>query len=83
MTYLDDLFAPYNEHLTVAELAEVLGIRVPTAYKWLKDGTVPGYKIGSAWVILRDEVKDRVLEGSNIPRDQLPGNPPPAVPPDE
>ena len=83
MTYLDDLFAGYPEHLTVAQLAEILGINTANAYRWLREGTVPGYKVGRAWIILRDEVKERVLEGSNIPRDQLPGNPPPAVPPDE
>lgn len=67
MSHLDDLFEGYPEQLTVSELAEILRIRVPTAYKWLREGTIPAYKVGSAWVILRDEVKDTVASGRNLP----------------
>ncbi len=67
MSRLDDLFARYPEHLTIGQLAEVLGVTKPTAYKWLQSGLVPGYKVGSAWVILRDEVRDHVAAGRNDP----------------
>jgi excisionase family DNA binding protein len=72
---LDELFEPYPEHLTVPELAKVLGVRPSTAYRWLQTGIVPGYKVGTTWVILRDEVRDLVASGRNLPGDPQP--PPP------
>lgn len=65
---LDDVFADYPVHLSVSQLAELLGIQKSTAYKWLNQGRIPAYKIGGAWVILRDEVKDALLS-SRHPRD--------------
>lgn len=70
VTRLDDLFAPYPEHLSVAQLGEVLGVTTQTAYRWLADGQVPGYKVAGAWVILRDEVKDHVEAGRNKLREE-------------
>jgi excisionase family DNA binding protein len=67
MSHLDDLFAGYPTHLSVVQLTELLGIQRSTAYKWLSDGTIPAYRVGSTWVILRDEVKDRVSSGRNLP----------------
>lgn len=69
MTRLDDLFADYPAHLSVGQMAEVLGISRPTAYKWLNEGTVPAYRVGGAWVILRDEVKDLIAAGRNLVED--------------
>jgi excisionase family DNA binding protein len=69
MNRLDDLFADYPAHLSVSQMAEVLGISRPTAYKWLNEGTVPGYRVGGAWVILRDEVKDLIAAGRNLAED--------------
>ena len=72
MTRLDDLFAPYSEYLSVNDLCKVLGIGRATAYKWLNDGTIPAYRVRGVWKILRDDVKDFVAMGSNLPRDALP-----------
>lgn len=69
MSHLDDLFEAYPEHLSVPQVAEVLGIKVPTAYKWLRDGVIPGYRVGKAWLVLRDEVKDAVRSGRNLALD--------------
>lgn len=69
MSHLDDLFEGYPEHLSVPQVAELLGIKVPTAYKWLRDGVIPGYRVGKAWVVLREEIKDAVLSGRNLPPD--------------
>ena len=63
---LDELFDRYPEHLTVPELADVLGVKRSTAYKWLQDGIVPAYKVGGAWVILRDEIRDLLASGRNL-----------------
>lgn len=65
MSRLDDLFAPYPEHLEVQQLADVLGVTRNTAYRWLQRGVVPGYKVDQSWVILRDEVRDHLAAGRN------------------
>ena len=71
---LDDLFEPYPEHLTVEQLAEVLGVTKLTAYRWLQRGIVPGYKVDRAWLILRDEVRDHLAAGRNDPSKQEPSD---------
>ena len=74
MSRLDDLFAPYPDHLTVEQLAEVLGVTKLTAYRWLQRGIVPGYKVDRAWLILRDEVRDHLAAGRNDPSKQEPSD---------
>lgn len=69
MSHLDDLFADYPASLTVTQVSEVLGIGRATAYKWLNEGTIPAYRLGSSWVILRDEVKDVIAAGRNFVED--------------
>lgn len=65
MKHLDDLFAGFPEHLSVPQLAQLLGITTPTAYRWLQQGIVPGYRLGRAWLVLRDEVHDHIAAGAN------------------
>jgi excisionase family DNA binding protein len=36
-------------------------------YNWLRDGVIPGYKLGSSWFILRDDLKEAMRHGSNRP----------------
>lgn len=67
MSRLDDLFGRYPEYLSIEQLCEVLDIGRVTAYKWLKDGTIPAYQLRGRWKILRDDVKDVVAQGSNLP----------------
>lgn len=62
---LDALFAPYRETLTVGEVAELLGMTKQGIYLWLRDGVIPGYKVGTSWFILRDELKKALRAGSN------------------
>jgi excisionase family DNA binding protein len=57
-THLDELFAGYGVHLSVTELATVLGVTKATAYEYLQAGNIPSYRIGARWLILRDEVRD-------------------------
>lgn len=35
--------------LTVKETAAALGISVPTAYRWVKEGTLPAIRWGRQW----------------------------------
>lgn len=65
MTALDDLFRGHPETLDPADVAEILGMTKQGVYNWLKNGTIPGYKMGSSWFIIRDELKAQLAEGSN------------------
>ena len=58
--HLDELFSAYPVHLSVSNLAVVLGITQKTAYEYLQAGDVPAYQMGTRWLILRDEVKEFV-----------------------
>jgi excisionase family DNA binding protein len=58
--HLDELFAQFPTHLSVTNLSAILGVTKKTAYDYLQSGEVPAYRIGSKWVILRDEVRDFV-----------------------
>jgi excisionase family DNA binding protein len=65
--HLDDLFAALPTHLSVVQLSSVLGVTKKTAYEYLQVGDVPAYRIGTKWVILRDEVRDFMLASSTTP----------------
>ena len=65
---LDALFRDRKETLTVPEVAEMLNVTKPGVYKWLKEGVIPGYKLGSTWFILRDELKEALDAGANARR---------------
>ncbi len=73
MNHLDELFDGYAEHLSVHELTEILGVARTTVYKWLHEGAIPGYRVGGSWLVLRDEVKESMLAGRNLPT--LPADP--------
>jgi excisionase family DNA binding protein len=57
---LDDLFDGYPSLLSVAKLAEVLGVTQKTAYDYLQSADLPSYRIGNRWLILRDEIKNYI-----------------------
>ena len=64
---LDALFEGRKDTMTVPEVADLLSMTKPGIYKWLRQGVLPGYKIGSTWVILRDELKETLRKGANTP----------------
>ena len=63
--YLDALFGPYPERMTVNQLSEALNQSKQTTYKWLQTGVIPAYQIEKTWLISRDEVRDWVWENRN------------------
>lgn len=62
---LDRLFADLPPTLSTQQVADLLGITKPGVYKWLKEGVLPGYKLGGTWVVLRDELKEALRAGAN------------------
>jgi len=53
-----------NEYMNVKEVAEKLGIRPVTVYKWLREGKLKGayFKIGGVFRFQKD-LLDKVIEG--------------------
>lgn len=66
-TALDELFEPYPAHLSVNNLATVLGVTLKTAYEYLQNNQIPCYRIGTRWMILRDEVKEFIRTSARQP----------------
>lgn len=51
--------------LSVPDVAKLLGMTKPGVYKWLKEGVIPGYKVGATWFVLRDELRETLAAGAN------------------
>lgn len=66
---LDALFEGRNSTLEVSEVGEILGLTKQSVYNWLRDGVIPGYKLGSVWIILRDDLRDEMRRGFNRTQD--------------
>ena len=45
-----------DEIMTVKELAEYLKIAEKTAYRFVAEGKIPGFKVGSAWRFRKKEI---------------------------
>lgn len=62
---LDALFEGCGRTLTAPEVAELLGVTKQGVYDWLRKGTIPGYKLGSTWFIVTEELKETMRKGAN------------------
>jgi excisionase family DNA binding protein len=49
--------------LSVDEIAEHLGIKRDTVYRWVNDRQMPGHKIGRLWKFNKLEVDEWVRSG--------------------
>ena len=49
--------------LSVDEIADYLGIKRDTVYKWIRERQMPGHKIGRLWKFDKKEVDDWVKSG--------------------
>lgn len=63
--HLNSLFADYPPILSVSDLSKILGVNSKTVYDYLQNGDIPAYRIGTKWLILRDEVQDSLKKSSN------------------
>ncbi|WP_248243259.1 helix-turn-helix domain-containing protein [Microbacterium kunmingense] len=69
---VDRLFEQCPPTLGTTEVAERLGVSAKSVYGWLRDGLIPGYKIGTTWFVITDELKDTLRKGANTRRDTGP-----------
>lgn len=67
---LEIILSAYPTHLSVSDLATVLGVTMKTTYEYLQAGDIPAYRVVRKWVILRDDVRD-FLERSSVYRPGL------------
>ncbi|MFZ1083670.1 MAG: helix-turn-helix domain-containing protein [Terracidiphilus sp.] len=50
--------------LSVDEIADYLGVKRDTLYKWIKRRALPAHKVGRLWKFQRDEIDLWVRDGS-------------------
>ena len=50
--------------LSIEEIAEYLGIKRDTIYKWIGRKCMPAHKVGSLWKFKKEEVDDWVRNGN-------------------
>lgn len=54
----------HDEILTIKELASYLKIAEKTAYRYVSEGIIPGFKIGGSWRFKRAEINDWIASKS-------------------
>ena len=52
--------------LSVDEIADHLGIKRDTVYKWISERQMPGHKIGRLWKFKKDQVDAWVVAGGAL-----------------
>jgi excisionase family DNA binding protein len=53
-----DIHMTEDKYLTVAELSEYLHIHRTTIYRMLREGKLPGFRIGSDWRFSLEAIKE-------------------------
>ncbi|MFO7750065.1 MAG: helix-turn-helix domain-containing protein [Desulfobacteraceae bacterium] len=53
-----------DKWLSVDDIAEYLGVKRDTIYKWITRRKLPGHKAGRLWKFHKKEVDDWILNGS-------------------
>ncbi len=48
--------------MTVAEMAEYLKVRRITIYRWVRNGKIPAFKIGTDWRFDRDAIEKLMID---------------------
>jgi len=54
--------------LSVKEIAEYLGVKQDTIYKWITRKRMPAHKIGRLWKFKKDEIDKWVKSGGAAPK---------------
>lgn len=52
---------PDDEIFTIKELAAYLKIAEKTAYRFVAEGKIPGFKVGGSWRFRRNEIDKWIL----------------------
>lgn len=65
MPRLDDLLDPCPELMSASDVARLLGVTPRTVLTWLKDGAIPGVRLPSQWVVIREELREWLHQAHN------------------
>jgi len=69
MNHVDPRSLPPPRVLTAADLAQVLDVSVVTARRWLRQGRLPGVRLGRRWFASREAVVGKIEILSGAARD--------------
>ena len=54
--------AKAKQVMTIKDVAEYLDVHPMTIYKYVKEGNIPAFKIGTSWRIRRESIKKWIEE---------------------
>ena len=54
-----------TELLAAEDVAELVGVRKTTVYKWCKEGKLPCLKVGKHWRVRREALEDFLTESEH------------------
>ena len=55
----------YDKWLSVDEIADYLGVKRDTIYKWINRKQLPGHKAGRLWKFRKKDVDGWILNGKS------------------
>jgi excisionase family DNA binding protein len=71
------LKSPYDPdvlYMTVTQAADLLGVNRLTIQRWVKDGRVSGWRVGSAFLVLRADInRESALRREALAHDPIIG----------
>ena len=57
-----------SQILNVEEVAEILHLHVMTIYRLVKEGRLPGFKVGGRWRFHRSALEDWMVDRAQVAR---------------
>lgn len=68
---LDEIFAGYPARLSPEQVAAALGATPNTVRRWIREGDIPGYRVGagtkSGWFVVKSELIEVLISRRNQP----------------
>lgn len=65
MDFDPDPLADYPDAMPIPDLMAVFGKTKQTIRVWLKDGTIPAYKVNGRWIAYKAEIRQLLAQTSN------------------
>ncbi len=62
-----------DQYINAEQVMADLGIAKATLYRWMKEGSIPYYKLGNKTLFKLEEVKSLIQPGGNRQPEDLPG----------
>lgn len=62
---IDHLFAGCPPTIGPNDVSTRLGVSIKSVYKYLKEGLIPGYQLGTTWFVITEELKQTLRKGAN------------------